>query len=84
MPSLLIVDDEANIRSSLKSALAREGYQVDDAASVAAARDKLREAYDLVLLDVWFPGENGLELLRSITAESAAPSESAVHIGTGR
>ena len=56
MPSLLIVDDEANIRATLKAALTREGYQTDDAASVAAARDKLREAYDLVLLDVWFPG----------------------------
>ena len=38
MSSILIVDDEANIRSSLKGALAREGYQVEDAPSVAAAR----------------------------------------------
>ena len=70
MPSLLIVDDEANIRATLKAALTREDYQTDDAASVAAARDKLREAYDLVLLDVWFPGENGLDLLRSIVADA--------------
>jgi two-component system nitrogen regulation response regulator NtrX len=66
MPSILIVDDEANIRSTLKGALSREGYQVDDAPSVAAARTLLREAYDVVLLDVWFPGENGLELLDEI------------------
>ena len=59
MASILIVDDEANIRSTLKGALAREGYQVDDAPSVAAARTLLREAYDVVLLDVWFPGESG-------------------------
>ncbi len=70
MPSLLIVDDEANIRSTLKGALSREGYQADDAASVAAARDKLREAYDIVLLDVWFPGENGLDLLREIVTDA--------------
>src|SRR5512146_2516739 len=70
MPSVLIVDDEANIRSSLKGALAREGYQADDAPSVAAAREKLREAYDIVLLDVWFPGENGLDLLREIAADA--------------
>ena len=44
--TLLIVDDEALIRSSLGGALGREGYQVDLAASVAEARTKLREAYD--------------------------------------
>jgi two-component system nitrogen regulation response regulator NtrX len=70
MPSILIVDDEANIRGTLKGVLSREGYQVDDAASVAAARALLREAYDLVLLDVWFPGESGLDLLASIRQDA--------------
>ncbi|HEY7727119.1 MAG TPA: sigma-54 dependent transcriptional regulator [Candidatus Eisenbacteria bacterium] len=66
MPSVLVVDDEANIRSSLQGALGREGYQVDSASSVAEARTKLREAFDFVLLDVWFPGEGGLTLLAEI------------------
>jgi len=66
MPSILIVDDEANIRSSLRGVLTREGFQVDDAPTVAAARPLLRDAYDVVLLDVWFPGESGLDLLREI------------------
>ena len=35
MPSILIVDDEANIRASLKGALGREGWQVDEAANLA-------------------------------------------------
>jgi two-component system nitrogen regulation response regulator NtrX len=70
--SILIVDDEANIRSTLKGALSREGYQVDDAPSVAAARTLLREAYDIVLLDVWFPGENGLDLLAEIRDSAPA------------
>jgi two-component system nitrogen regulation response regulator NtrX len=70
MPSILIVDDEANIRGTLKGVLAREGWHVDDAPSVAAARTLLREAYDLVLLDVWFPGENGLDLLKSIREDA--------------
>ena len=70
MPSILIVDDEPNIRSTLKGALAREGYQVDDAPSVAAARTLLREAYDAVLLDVWFPGESGLDLLAEIREQA--------------
>jgi two-component system nitrogen regulation response regulator NtrX len=70
MPSILVVDDEANIRATLKGVLSREGYQVDEAASVADARRLLREAYDLVLLDVWFPGENGLDLLASVRADA--------------
>jgi len=64
--TLLIVDDEANIRTSLGGALGREGYQVDLAASTAEARQKLRESYDFVLLDVWFPDGSGLDLLAEI------------------
>ena len=70
MPSILIVDDEANIRSSLEGALSREGYDAGTAASVAEARAKLKDSYDVVLLDVWFPRESGLDLLGEI-AESA-------------
>jgi two-component system, NtrC family, nitrogen regulation response regulator NtrX len=66
--TILVVDDEANIRSSLASALGREGYQVDQAASLAEARAKLRESYDFVLLDVWFPDGSGLDLLAEVMA----------------
>jgi two-component system nitrogen regulation response regulator NtrX len=66
MRSILVVDDEPNIRTSLQGALAREGYQVDCAAAPAEARAKLREAYDAVLLDVWFREGNGLDLLAEI------------------
>jgi two-component system nitrogen regulation response regulator NtrX len=70
MPTLLIVDDEQNIRGSLQGALGREGYQVDAAESVAAARALLRDAYDVVLLDVWLPGESGMDLLAEIRAQA--------------
>lgn len=70
MPSLLIADDEGNIRTSLQGALTREGYQVETAASVADARRALKDAYDFALLDVWFPDGSGLALLESIAAES--------------
>jgi len=66
MPSVLIVDDEANILSSLQAALGREGYQVDGAGTLAEARTRLSEAYDFVLLDVSFPEGNGLDLLAEI------------------
>jgi two-component system nitrogen regulation response regulator NtrX len=72
MPSLLIVDDEANIRSSLAAALAREGYQVETAGTLEEARAKLRDAFDLVLLDVWFPAGSGLDLLAEISATMPA------------
>ena len=71
MPTVLIVDDEANIIGSLRGALGREGYQVEGAASLAQARARLREAFDIVLLDVWLPDGSGLDLLAEITA--AAP-----------
>jgi len=66
MPSVLIVDDEANILASLRGALGREGYHVDTAATMADARATLGEAYDVVLLDVRLPDGSGLELLSEI------------------
>ena len=71
MPSLLIVDDEANIRSSLEGALGREGYQVDGAATLADARAKLREAFDIVLLDVRLPDGSGLDVLGEIMSATS-------------
>ena len=68
MPSILVVDDEANIRSSLEGALGREGYQVESAGTAAEARAKLRESFDYILLDVWLPDGNGLDLLRDALA----------------
>jgi two-component system nitrogen regulation response regulator NtrX len=70
MPTLLIVDDEANIRSSLQGALGREGYQVDVAETLAQGRAKLHEAYDIVLLDVWLEDGSGLDLLAEIHASA--------------
>ena len=76
MSSILVVDDEANIRSSLQGVLTREGHQVDAAPTLAEARRLLREAYDVVLLDVRFPEGNGLDLLAEIRAD--APDTSVI------
>jgi DNA-binding NtrC family response regulator len=70
MPSLLIVDDEPNIRSSLEGALGRAEYQVEVAGTLAEARTKLREAYDFVLLDVLLPDGSGLDLLTEIATHT--------------
>ena len=67
MPSahVLVVDDEPDIRELLRDVLEDEGYRVSLADGAAAAREaRQREAPDLVLLDIWMPGEDGLALLR--------------------
>ncbi len=67
-PTILLVDDEPGIRRSLGEALKDEGYQVVKAERGEQALDLLRnpdgEGIDLVLLDVWLPGLDGLETLK--------------------
>jgi two-component system, NtrC family, nitrogen regulation response regulator NtrX len=67
MPRILIVDDESGIRSSLKGVLSDEGYSVEAVATGEECLDRLEgENFDLVLLDVWLPGIDGLETLSRI------------------
>ncbi len=62
---ILIVDDEPGIREWVGEILRDEGYDVALADDAAAAREAIRrQRPDLVLLDVWLPGEDGLALLR--------------------
>lgn len=64
---ILIVDDEQGIRSSLAGVLKDEGCLADTAASGEQALAALeKQAYDLVLLDVWLPGMDGIETLKAI------------------
>ncbi len=62
---ILVVDDETDIRGLLKEILAEEGYSVDVAADAEQARAAIaRQTPDLVLLDIWMPGVDGITLLR--------------------
>jgi two-component system nitrogen regulation response regulator NtrX len=64
-PRILVVDDEADIRSTLREVLADEGHEVDVAADAAQARAaRARHEPDLVLLDIWMPDTDGITLLR--------------------
>jgi two-component system, NtrC family, nitrogen regulation response regulator NtrX len=64
MPSILIVDDEPGVRTALSGVLRDEGYDVDAAQSGEAALERLgRQSYDVVVLDVWLPGMDGLATL---------------------
>ena len=71
---ILVVDDDLRMRDLLVRYLGGEGYEVKAAAD-AAAMDKLlaRERYDLVVLDLMLPGEDGLSVCRRLRKENAAP-----------
>lgn len=66
--TVLIVDDEASIRESLKSVLSDEGYRVETASNAnEAIQAASSNEPDLVLLDIWMkPGRDGIEVLREL------------------
>ena len=67
MNHILVVDDEVEIRTSLEEILREEGYGVAGAASAAEAMVLLQDApYDVVLLDIWLPDRDGLEVLGDV------------------
>ena len=64
---ILIIDDEAGIRESLETLLTLEGYIVDSAPDGEVGLDILEQrSYDLVLLDLALPGQNGIEIVGRI------------------
>ncbi|MGE5322373.1 MAG: sigma-54-dependent transcriptional regulator [Actinomycetota bacterium] len=67
MHSVLVVDDEREIRESLRGILEDEGYKVLLAESGEACLDLLKKrACEVVLLDIWLPGMDGLDTLERI------------------
>jgi two-component system phosphate regulon response regulator OmpR len=71
---LLVVDDDDRLRSLLKEYLTRAGFRVTTARDAAAARRLLDSlAFDLLVLDVMMPGEDGFSLTRWVRGRSATP-----------
>ncbi len=69
MSSILVIDDEPGIRSTVKDILEDEGYRVLVAEDGPIGLDMLqRESVDLVLLDVWLPRMGGIDVLKAIKA----------------
>src|SRR5580698_9784920 len=73
-PHLLVVDDDARLRALLQRYLSANGFRVSAAAEAEEARTLMKSmAFDLLILDVMMPGENGLDLTRAVRAHSAVP-----------
>ncbi len=73
-PHILVVDDHHDIRELLGKFLAKHGLRVTTAMDAAAARKSLKSAaFDLVVLDVMMPGEDGLSLCRHLRETTSLP-----------
>ena len=80
-PHVLVVDDDIAVRQLVSEYLAQNDFRVSEAASGAELMGAFRaQVVDLVLLDLRLPGEDGMQLLRQLRAESQLP----VIILTGR
>src|SRR5260370_41304927 len=74
-PHLPVVDDEAGIRESLSSILEDEGYHVEAVGSAEEALERSASCdFEVVLLDVWLPGMDGLEALTRWQASPRPPA----------
>jgi two-component system nitrogen regulation response regulator NtrX len=67
MPSILVVDDEPGVRSSISGVLSDEGFDVETAETGEACLEKANSAaYDVIVLDIWLPGLDGLTTLQRL------------------
>ena len=75
MHKILVVDDETGIRESLQGVLADEGYETASVESGEECLELLRRehSFEVVLLDIWLPGIDGLETLERIRDLDNAP-----------
>jgi DNA-binding NtrC family response regulator len=81
---ILVVDDEPDIRDLLKELLEDEAYEVSVAADTAAARERRRlRRPDLILLDIWMPGEDGISLLKEWRESGGMPCPVIIMSGHG-
>jgi DNA-binding response OmpR family regulator len=76
--SILIVDDDAQLRRVLRVSLTAHGYEVGDVRSGEEALSNVRsEHYDMILLDINLPGMNGIDVCRALRSRPHG-SESAI------
>ncbi|MBI5846674.1 MAG: sigma-54-dependent Fis family transcriptional regulator [Nitrospirae bacterium] len=82
MIKILVADDEEPLRRLLKKELTRKGFSVDVASDGKTALDLAKQnTYDVVLLDIMMPGEDGISVMKKLKTDPAAP---AIIVLTGR
>jgi two-component system phosphate regulon response regulator OmpR len=73
-PHVLVVDDDSRIRQLLARYLGDHGFRVTSAGNAAEARVRLQGlAFDLLIVDVMMPGEDGLSLVRGLRETTGVP-----------
>lgn len=71
---ILVVDDDSRLRELLRQYLSHHGFRVTTAADAAEALTKFDSiSFDLLVLDVMMPGENGIALTKRLRASSVVP-----------
>jgi two-component system, OmpR family, phosphate regulon response regulator OmpR len=74
IPHLLVVDDDTRLRELLRRYLSEHGFRVTTAENAAAARVRLASMeFDLIVLDLMMPGENGLDFASHLRRDSTVP-----------
>jgi two-component system OmpR family response regulator len=74
LANLLVVDDDRHIREVMRFALEKAGHKVTEAENGSAGYELFRaQPFDLIVLDIVMPEDDGLELCRKIRRESALP-----------
>jgi two-component system response regulator RegX3 len=74
MTKILIVEDEASFSEALEYLLSKEGFIIETAATGKQALEKFgRNEFDLILLDLMLPEISGIEVCRTIRAQSQVP-----------
>ena len=71
--TILIVDDDTEIREGLRILLSGENYMILEAANGQQAMERLTDTVDLVILDIMMPGTSGLHVCEEIRKQSAVP-----------
>ena len=73
-PHILVVDDDRRIRQLLKAFLSENGYRVSGAGTAAEARERMQGLeFDLIVLDIMMPGEDGLSFARDLRSRTELP-----------
>jgi two-component system phosphate regulon response regulator OmpR len=73
-PHLLVIDDDQRLRALLQKYLSSNGFRVSAAADAEEARALMKSiSFDLLIVDVMMPGENGIDFTRAVRAQSQMP-----------